>query len=348
VKIRGIGRVQRIARSIRNMFVARAIILLYHRVTALSSDPQLLCVSPRNFAEHLEVLRKCGRTVQVKELGKVLQSGNRGDCAVIVSFDDGYADNLYNAKPALERYDVPATVFVTAGHLGSKKEFWYDGLERIFLHTGLLPERLHLKINQCWYQWELGSAVDCGEDAYRHFRKWNVSRKDDPTVRHRLYRSLFQILQPLPDSERRQVMEDLAAWAGIDTTHRPSHGILSPEEMIRLADGGLIEIGSHTVSHPVLAALPVAAQIDEISGSKARLEQLLGHPVPSFAYPFGGRSHYTDETVAAVREAGFECACSNFPGVVEPGTDYFQLPRFLVRDWDGEEFNRRLGEWLCV
>jgi hypothetical protein len=92
----------------------------------------------------------------------------------------------------------------------------------------------------------------------------------------------------------------------------------------------------------------VAAQIDEIFGSKARLEQLLGKPVASFAYPFGGRSHYTDQTVAAVREAGFECACSNFPGVVDSGTDCFQLPRFLVRDWSGEEFNRRLSEWLCV
>jgi peptidoglycan/xylan/chitin deacetylase (PgdA/CDA1 family) len=116
--------------------------------------------------------------------------------------------------------------------------------------------------------------------------------------------------------------------------------------MIRLADGGLIEIGSHTLSHPVLAALPVAAQIDEISGSKARLEQLLGHPVTSFAYPFGGRSHYTDQTVAAVREAGFEWACSNFAGMVWPSTDRWQLPRLLVRDWDGDQFARNLEGWI--
>ena len=105
MRIRGIGRLRRLARSISNIFIRQAIVLLYHRVIELPSDPQLLCVSPRNFAEQLQVIRGYGRAIQVKALGKALQSGNRGRPVVVVTFDDGYADNLYHAKPLLERYE---------------------------------------------------------------------------------------------------------------------------------------------------------------------------------------------------------------------------------------------------
>jgi peptidoglycan/xylan/chitin deacetylase (PgdA/CDA1 family) len=79
--------------------------------------------------------------------------------------------------------------------------------------------------------------------------------------------------------------------------------------------------------------------------SKARLKEILGQSPASFAYPFGGRQHYTEETVVAVRQAGFDWACSNFAGIVRSGTSRWQLPRFLVRDWDGDEFARNLKAW---
>ena len=83
-----------------------------------------------------------------------------------------------------------------------------------------------------------------------------------------------------------------------------------------LANDNLIEIGAHTVNHPSLSSLPLKSQRHEILESKARLEDLVGSPVTSFAYPYGKRSDYSARTVALVQESGFTCACSNFPGLV--------------------------------
>jgi peptidoglycan/xylan/chitin deacetylase (PgdA/CDA1 family) len=78
---------------------------------------------------------------------------------VVITFDDGYADNLHNAKPLLERYDIPATVFVTTGHIGHEREFWGDELDRLLLQPSTLPELLGLSINGSPYQWELGEVA---------------------------------------------------------------------------------------------------------------------------------------------------------------------------------------------
>jgi len=107
----------------------------------------------------------------------------------------------------------------------------------------------------------------------------------------------------------------------------------------------LIELGAHTVTHPALPALPEASQREEIRQCKLELEQLLGRPVTSFAYPYG---QYTAETAALVREEGFSSACSTQAGFVNQQTDLFCLPRMRVEDWDGERLARMLSDWFGV
>jgi peptidoglycan/xylan/chitin deacetylase (PgdA/CDA1 family) len=337
MKGRGLGRLRRIAAGIRNSFSRRAVLLLYHRVAEPVLDPQLLCVSRRHFAEHIEVIRRYGGAIQIKQIG---QAWERGRGTVIgITFDDGYADNLHNAYPVLKRYDTPATVFVTAGYIGSRREFWYDALEKILLSGRSLPETLGLEVAGSSFQWRFGPDPAQLSD-------WSVARPDDPTARHAAYRSLCDLLRPLRDAQRQGILERIGDWAGVGLEARCSHRALSPEELRALAADGLVEIGSHTITHPLLSALPAAEQRSEIAGSKTQLEQLVGQEVSSFAYPFGGRAHYNTESVSAVREAGFVRACSNFPGVARRGTDPWQLPRFLVRDWDGDQFARALESWL--
>jgi peptidoglycan/xylan/chitin deacetylase (PgdA/CDA1 family) len=328
----------------RNRVVRKGLILLYHRVAELPCDPQLLCVSPGHFAQHLEILARYWQPVQLMALTQGVQNRRLPNRGVAITFDDGYADNLYSAKPLLEQCNVPATVFVTTGCMGRDQEFWWDELERLLLQPGRLPAALRLSINGRLLEWDIGASASYDDQACSRNRGWNVLRPDDPTPRHAVYRSLGEMFVSLPEEARRQALNDLSGWASAPPAVRATHRAVSPDEVVRLADGGLVEIGAHTVTHALLSSLPATAQQSEIRSSKARLEEILGRAVASFAYPYGSRSHYTTQTIGFVREAGFACACSNYRDVVWRGSDPFQLPRVLVRDCDGDEFARQLHD----
>jgi len=314
-------------------------------VATLKSDPWGLAVTPGRFAEHLEVLRQHARPMPLEELSRALREGSLPDRSVVVTFDDGYADNLHNAKPLLERHDVPATVFVASGFVGRKREFWWDELARLLLRPGAVPDRLSLSVDGNTHKWELGEAAYYTVDEFRRHRGWRAWDRC-PTPRHSLYISLCDLLRPVSERERQRKLDELRDWV-IDAPERPpKHRPLSSGEIGKLQQGGLVEVGAHTVTHPVLSALPPAVQRGEIANSRARLEKILGHPVTSFAYPYGKRHDYTAETVDMVRRAGFGCVCSTFAGVVRRSSDRFQLPRVYVRNWDGDRLARRLGKWF--
>jgi len=109
----------------------KALILSYHRVAEVGPDRWSLCVTPQHFAEHLDVLSGQWRVLRLRDLVCALQEGRLPDRSVVITFDDGYTDNLHNAKPLLEKHGKPATIFVSSGYVGSEREFWWDELEQI-------------------------------------------------------------------------------------------------------------------------------------------------------------------------------------------------------------------------
>lgn len=345
--MRGINGLRRIARNIRNKFVSsKALILIYHRVNEVMTDPQLLCVSPKNLAEQLDVLQKNFKPVRLQHLAQTFQDRLHPRRMVAITFDDGYADNLHNAKPLLERYEVPATIFVTTGYVGARREFLWDELDRLLLQPGTLPEKLELEIHGKLHEWNLGPATHYSQDAYQYHRSWNVLNGTNSGPRQKLYHSLCTQLSTLSTEEIQDVLGKLRIWAKTHPIGRLSHRILRDEEISQLDASDFVEVGSHTVSHPNLSSLPVYVQRTEIKTSKQYLEDIVGHPVTTFSYPYGSQADYTANTVKIVQASGFECACSNFADVVWRGSDRFQLPRVLVRNWDGDEFTKQLGMWL--
>ena len=118
-------------------------------------------------------------------------------------------------------------------------------------------------------------------------------------------------------------------------------------ELIACDQSELIQIQAHTRSHPRLAELTPEQQLKELQGSKEDLEQWLGHPIRGCAYPFGGRSDYSAATVAAARECDFHYACTAVAGSVDWFSKPYELPRFMVLDWDGDEFAKKLRAWFA-
>lgn len=341
MKVR-LGKLHRAAEWLQKRFTSRALILMYHRVAEVDLDPWSLCVTPQHFAEHLEVLQKHAHPISLKQLAQAHRDGEIPRRAVVVTFDDGYADNLHNAKPLLERYNIPATIFVATGQVGQNREFWWDELEQVLLQPGRLPERLYLRIDGSTHQWELGVAVDYCEDEYRRDRDHNAW-SSQPGSRLSFYHSVWQRLRPLPEDQRQKVLDEILSWAGAEPVARPTYRPLVPEEVRSLGQGELMEIGAHTVTHPFLSTHSVAFQRDEIQRSKADLEKILERPVTSFAYPFGD---YTAETVPLLLESGFACACSTIAATVWQNSDCFQFPRFAVENWSGKKFEQQLLMWL--
>jgi peptidoglycan/xylan/chitin deacetylase (PgdA/CDA1 family) len=324
------------------------VVLLYHRVTRLGTDPQLLAVSPDHFAAQMDALKQISRPMA---LGEMLERARRGEDlrdAVAITFDDGYADNLLEAAPILHSSNIPATVFVASGGIDSTAEFFWDELDRIFLQPGRLPDRIKLQFADSVYEGELCPAGEYSQAQWEQFREWNVTLKENPAPRQRVYSELCGLTHQMSSEQRNGALRQIQAWAKVGEEGRRSHRMMNSEQLRELARSGLIEIGGHTVTHPLLARENRKDQLREIAVGKLKIEAVLGRRIRGFSYPFGGRRDYTGDSVAAVKSAGFDYACSNFAGVVNAGTDFFQLPRVLVRDWSAGEFQSRLGSWLTA
>jgi peptidoglycan/xylan/chitin deacetylase (PgdA/CDA1 family) len=240
---------------------------------------------------------------------------------VVLTFDDGYADNLWNAKPLLEKYEMPATFFVTSGSLDSPIEFWWDDLERILLQPRKLPKCLRLNLQ--------GRAYD-----------WRTTNSDE---RQLAYMAIHKILQPLKPSVRNQAIAGLFSETGVDPMGRPDYRPLTTDELIQLAQSEWVDIGAHTVTHPLLSVMSQEGQSAEIVDSRQKLESILGISVETFSYPYG---NFTPETVEIVEAAGFEGALTADENVVEVRENLFRMGRFGVGDWNGDRFKHKLDEFF--
>jgi peptidoglycan/xylan/chitin deacetylase (PgdA/CDA1 family) len=239
------------------------------------------------------------------------------DRAVVVTFDDGYANNYTKAMPLLESLEIPATVFVTTCNIDSLRRFWWDELERVLLRQMQVPGHLRLRVQAQEYQWPTTTSEQ----------------------RESVYKVVHRLMRPLSVSARSMVLSEMANWSGLDQVKESEcskYRSLRTDELVLLAQSDCIEIGGHTVTHPHLTFLSTDEQYAEIAGGRRKLEAILNCPVLTFSYPY---SNYTDETVEIVKAVGFQAAVD---GHHVSGKDLFRLRRYAVYDWEIECFKQRL------
>jgi peptidoglycan/xylan/chitin deacetylase (PgdA/CDA1 family) len=235
--------------------------------------------------------------------------------AACITFDDGYADNEQVALPILKRFGLPATFFVSSGFSDGGIMF-NDGVIEAVRRAPAGPHDL--------------SSLGLG--------RYSLS---DSSTRRAAVDALLGHLKYRQVGERRALVEQLAEKMG---STLPKNLMMSPAQIRRLHDAGM-EIGGHTVNHPILASLDEDQARAEIVDGKRRLEDIIAAPVSLFAYPNGKPGvDYGPRDVELVKKAGFAAAVSTIGGVAGRSSDIFQLPRF--GPWDRNP--RRLAARLFL
>lgn len=292
----------------------RVLCLLYHRVSPVKDDMYHLTVSPYNFEEQIRYLKE-----QVPILRFEEDWTKPGQDGVAITFDDGYADNYEYALPILEKYRVPATIFISTGYVGSGQEYWWDGLVEALTRDIEYPEWFELKDTLYHYKWETHSLQ----------------------ARREMVRSLHWMLKLDPDVARANLwLEQIRSWAGIRAEARKEHLPVDRWQLQELSRSKFITIGAHTVNHRSLGAQPKEGQQYEIGASICFLEKTLKKKIYTFSYPFGSAVHFNPDTLEICRQKGIVKAATTIKGLWKKTTNPFTVPRVEVKDEGRKEFEQ--------
>jgi peptidoglycan/xylan/chitin deacetylase (PgdA/CDA1 family)/glycosyltransferase involved in cell wall biosynthesis len=312
-------------KRVRPLVAPGPAILMYHRIAQETFDPWGLAVTPRNFSRQLEWVAQNRTALSLPEFVRLQQRGRLPRDAVALTFDDGYACNKEVAVPLLQQLGVPATIFLPAELVERGREFWWDDLQRIVLsHDGdlLTLDGRHIPIGE----------PDPG-DAH-----WPAAAPPR-TPRQGAYRHLWSLLYERQGEALQRAMDQLRDQARIPPEPRKSHRPLSRDEIIAIRFG-VVDFGSHSLSHASLPRLSRDQKRREILESRARCAEITGSEPECFAYPYGD---FDAESERFVAQAGFLCACKADGSFVSGKASTFALPRIFVGNWDSDRLARELG-----
>ena len=291
----------------------RLTVLIYHRVLPEPDPLRPGDVTEAELRWQVRALASAFRVLPLGEAVERLRAGSLPARAVAVTFDDGYADNHERALPILREAGLPATFFVTTGTLGGC--MWNDAVVEA---VRAMP----------------GERVDARAAGL------GVLPAEAGTGRRAALTAILDALRRVGRDERDEAVAGLLEAAGI---RAPAGLMMVPAQVRALRTAGM-EVGAHTVTHPILARIPDTEARAEIADGRDALEGLLGERVPLFAFPNGrpGRD-YTADHVAMVRGLGFRGAVSTARGANRAGrADPYQLRRFTPWDRSPERFVGRL------
>ena len=302
---------------LRWRYANQGMVLLYHRVlpdsaSALSHSSNAIIVTPATFARHLQVLRRHFSFVSPLEFeewwqGKRLFS--KPPC--LISFDDGWKDNIEYAQPILRAARVPAIIFLPTDYIGTGRVFWQERLSGLLDTLGRHPElRSHplvarLALNDVFQQDAMARSMQ-SRDVARRFKTHTPEQIDC------IVTEVADLVRTVTGPVEPASIEAYLNWQDVQSM---------------LAED--IHFGSHAVTHRILTRLDTTAVQEELSTSKQILEHKLGKAVRMLAYPNGDH----DETTCRIaHESGYSLAFTTVPGWVQPGADPYRLKRINIHE----------------
>jgi len=299
--------------------VGRRTILMYHRVADAPFDPYSLCVTPGNFAEQLEAIKKSADVVALEGL-----DGRTSRPQIALTFDDGYADVFQTAMPLVEAAGVPFTVFVVSGMLDHTIGFWWDRLALML--RGRDEVEVDLEIDD---------------------RPLRISLRGGRAGATALV-ALHSRLRVLPLATIEATLTAIASQLDVSIPEAELARTMTSDELRILSENSLATIGAHTVDHMLVAGHSLSEQVDTMSQSKRNLEALIAAPVRHFAYPYGDGDAFDSLSVKAAQQCGFSTASTALAGRVTRLNHRLRLPRRMVLNWSFEEMAARLSAWRAV
>jgi peptidoglycan/xylan/chitin deacetylase (PgdA/CDA1 family) len=289
-------------RHVRRTKKPKYAILCYHRIGS-GGIPLFSELLPALFDAQMRYLRRYYRILSFDEFCEEIQSGEAQENGVIITFDDGYVDLFTHAMPVLERYKIPATVYLPVACIESGQVPWYD---KIFLALKVYP----------------GDEFEITLDGPQTFRL------NSTAARLRAATSIIQYLRTLPDKSRRECCREIEGRVALPSNELKDR-MLNWSQIRTMYRFG-IGFGSHTMTHPVVSQLTSRQLESELKESKELLEQRLTSPVAHFAFPFGKPEDCGANTESVLHRLGYRSAATTVEGVNWTGDNPYELRRSQV------------------
>lgn len=295
----------------------QAVILMYHRVTphgvgVPDYSPNGIAVTPDEFEMQIRFLREHYEIVPLSRLVDALR-GRQVFAAgmAAITFDDGWQDVYQYAFPVMQRYRVPATVYLTPGFVDGRPWYWVERLKYL----------LALIHQACSAPGNGAEQCQAARDALAHHALQEVLEvplRRLPSLLSRIERGI----KPWAPDRRAQLIEVLERLADQVAPHTP-RPFMNWSELREMSEHD-VEIGNHTDTHQALPELSVDQVLIEIEGASERIREMVGRAPSNFAYPYG---KYNENIRVSLESVGIHSATTTRPGLVRPDSDPYALNR---------------------
>ena len=315
---------------------SRLVVLCYHSIVSDDSpfiSRTNIAVSAGMFEKQLQLIRNRWNPVSLKEIETAcLEKKPLPDYSVFVSFDDGFRNNFTLAAPLLKKYGVPAVVFLTTGLIGNNALLWPQEVkERLFDGTEGKKEVFF-------------PAESCGEKPNETIQRVSYSRESD---RFHFTERVVSACKKLSQENRMKYLEALRQVTTLDTTapwKKELYEFMSWNEVRAIREFG-VDLGAHTISHPILSSLTQEKLRDELRLCKEKIESEVGGECFSLAYPNGGKADFNATVIEEANQAGFRIAFNLYEKRNPSLPNAMSIDRFCItRDLSMLEFEKLLGK----